>query len=87
MRRPAAGLLDQLEVVRRGASVAPRRDLELDLLAFGQTAQAASAKKLVLSHFMPPYTDQKIERIVSRVKEHYTGEVIVAHDLLAIPAQ
>lgn len=53
----------------------------------GQTAQAAGVKKLVLSHFMPPYTDQKIERIVSRVKEHFSGEVIVAHDLLSIAAQ
>lgn len=53
----------------------------------GQAAQAAGAKKLVLSHLMPPYTDNDIAQIVRAVKRYYSGEVIVASDLLEVSAQ
>ncbi len=53
----------------------------------GQAAQAAGVKKLVLSHLMPPYTDDNISRIVEVVKRYYSGEVIVAKDLLQVNAQ
>ena len=50
----------------------------------GQVAQAAGVKKLVLSHFMPPYTDLKIREIVAAVTQYYSGTVIVANDLLTV---
>ena len=53
----------------------------------GQVAQAAGVRKLVLSHFMPPYTDLKIREIVAAVKQYYSGTVIVASDLLAVDTE
>lgn len=52
----------------------------------GKAAKAAGAKKLVLSHFMPPYIPAKIDRIVEAVKQHYDGPVVVAEDLMTIAA-
>ena len=52
----------------------------------GQTAQAAGVRTLVLSHFMPPYTDRKTQEIVDGVKRFYTGEVVLATDLLTVTA-
>lgn len=52
----------------------------------GKVAQAAGVKKLVLSHFMPPYTNAKIQEIVGAVKQYYGGPVLVAEDLMTIEA-
>lgn len=50
----------------------------------GRAAQEAGVKKLVLSHFMPPYTDLKTQQIVAGVQQNYTGEIILAEDLLTV---
>lgn len=52
----------------------------------GEAAAAADVGSLVLAHFMPPYLPMKIDRIVSEVKQEYSGEVIVAEDLMTISA-
>ncbi len=50
----------------------------------GKAAQEAGVKKLVLSHFMPPYTDLKTSEIVAGVQRYYSGEIILAEDLLTV---
>ncbi len=52
----------------------------------GKAAKKAGVKKLVLSHFMPPYVPGKIDRIVKAVKEEYDGPVVVAEDLMTVSA-
>ncbi len=53
----------------------------------GKAATAAGVKTLVLSHFMPPYVPMKIDRILAAVKAEFSGEVILAKDLMTLSAQ
>lgn len=50
----------------------------------GKIAQQAGVKKLVLSHFMPPYLGMKTQGIVADVKKYYSGPVVIAEDLMTI---
>ena len=47
----------------------------------GRVAREAACKRLLLTHFYPPCDDHDIARIVKR---QYSGEVILAEDLMKI---
>lgn len=47
----------------------------------GHVAREAECKRLLLTHFYPPCDDYDVMKIV---KKHYSGEVILAEDLMKI---
>ena len=47
----------------------------------GEVAQAAGVKVLVLSHLIPGNADQEF---LSRASKHFTGKIIIGHDLMRI---
>lgn len=49
----------------------------------GANAAAAGARRLLLTHFMPPAAED-IDGIVRRVRSRYDGTIEVAHDLMTL---
>lgn len=50
----------------------------------GKIATAANVKKLVLSHLVP-HTGLTDEQWIEPVKPHFSGEIVVGHDLMEVP--
>jgi len=48
-----------------------------------EIAAESNCKKLVLTHFYPPY-DEIEKEIVNEIPKIYNGELIIAHDFLKI---
>ena len=67
------------------------RDMHTGPLALGAVAAAARVKKLVLTHFSRSVTEgdrapdeRPLERMVADVRRHFSGEVVVATDLMRV---
>jgi ribonuclease BN (tRNA processing enzyme) len=51
----------------------------------GQLATAAGVRKVVLTHLVPGGKSSDASRYAAEVRKHFSGEIVVGEDLMAIP--
>lgn len=59
-------------------------DYHSDVAQAGQTAARSRARTLVLNHLVPPPPPGQEEAWAAAARAHFSGEVLVAHDLLRV---
>ncbi|MGI9594974.1 MAG: MBL fold metallo-hydrolase [Acidimicrobiales bacterium] len=59
-------------------------DYHSDVADAAKTAARVGAKRLVLTHLVPPPSPEQYPEWVARASEHYDGEVLIGDDLLTI---
>ncbi len=59
-------------------------DYHSDVAQAGKTAAANKVKTLILNHFVPPPPPGQEDVWAASAKEHFSGDILVAHDLMKI---
>lgn len=78
-------------VIRRDLVQAIPNEMIQDILDYhsgvveaAQTAARARAKRLVLTHLVPPPTPEQYPEWVARAADHFDGEIVIGDDLTTI---
>lgn len=59
-------------------------DYHSGVVEAAQTAARARAKRLVLTHLVPPPTPEQYPEWVTRAADHFDGEIVIGDDLTTI---
>ena len=78
-------------VIRRDLVQAIPNEMIQDILDYhsgvveaAQTAARARAKRLVLTHLVPPPTPEQYPQWIARAADHFDGEIVIGDDLTTI---
>ena len=59
-------------------------DYHSGVIAAAQTAARTRAKRLVLTHMVPPPTPEQYPEWIARAADHFDGEILIGDDLTTI---